>query len=105
MIIFYRTKNIWYYQLNLDRNLGKTNPLNIRDLEEFINLSNSQSESQNAWKIKVSDLNEETCDLSVNNPNIKEEIDERTPQEILMKIEELDSDIERALKKIKELIK
>lgn len=22
------TKNVWYYQLNLQRNLGKTNPLN-----------------------------------------------------------------------------
>jgi type I restriction enzyme M protein len=32
------TKKVWYYQLNLDRNLGKTNPINERDLEEFLNL-------------------------------------------------------------------
>ena len=26
------TKKVWFYQLNLDRNLGKTNPLNEKDL-------------------------------------------------------------------------
>jgi len=29
------TKKIWFYQLNLNRNLGKTNPLNEQDLQEF----------------------------------------------------------------------
>tara|TARA_X000000950_G_scaffold9563_1_gene10609 strand:+ start:1427 stop:3496 length:2070 start_codon:yes stop_codon:yes gene_type:complete len=98
------TENIWYYQLNLDRNLGKTNPLNMKDLEEFINLSNSQSESKNSWTIKVSDLNEETYDLSVNNPNIKEEIDERTPQEIIEEIELLDIQTSKSLESLKDLV-
>jgi hypothetical protein len=32
------TKETWFYQLNLDRNLGKTNPLNEQDLAEFVEL-------------------------------------------------------------------
>jgi len=32
------TQNVWFYQLNLDRNLGKTNPLNESDLAEFVEL-------------------------------------------------------------------
>jgi len=32
------TKKVWFYQLNLDRNLGKTNPLNEDDLADFIKL-------------------------------------------------------------------
>jgi type I restriction enzyme M protein len=32
------TRKIWYYQLNLARNLGKTNPLNEKDLAEFVEL-------------------------------------------------------------------
>ena len=32
------TKKIQYYQLNLDRNIGKGQPLNLDDLDEFINL-------------------------------------------------------------------
>ncbi len=30
------TRKVWFYQLNLDRNLGKTNPLNEDDLAEFL---------------------------------------------------------------------
>ena len=43
------TKNIWYYQLNLDRNLGKTNALNEKDLEEFVNFYKTKKESENSW--------------------------------------------------------
>ena len=32
------TQKTWFYQLNLDRNLGKTNPLNEKDLAEFVEL-------------------------------------------------------------------
>ena len=32
------TKKVWFYQLNLDRNLGKTNPLNEKDLADFVTL-------------------------------------------------------------------
>src|SRR5665647_3378189 len=32
------TKKVWFYQLNLDRNLGKTNALSEKDLEEFVAL-------------------------------------------------------------------
>ncbi len=30
------TEKVWYYQLNVGRNMGKTNPLNERDLADFI---------------------------------------------------------------------
>ena len=29
------TKKVWYYQLNVGRNMGKTNPLNQKDMAEF----------------------------------------------------------------------
>src|SRR5712672_1128211 len=32
------THKVWFYQLNLERNLGKTNPLNENDLAEFVKL-------------------------------------------------------------------
>ena len=38
------------------------------------------------------------------NPNIVEEIDERTPEEIILEIENLDKDSSKILKKIKELL-
>ena len=98
------TKKIFYYDLNLDRNLGLTNPLNEKDLEEFVNLYTSKKEGLNSWSKNIKDVNKETWDLTVKNPNIVEEIDERTPIEIMSEIEELNEQEVETLKKIKELL-
>src|SRR4029077_9144086 len=77
------TRKIWYYQLNLERNLGKTNPLNENDLAEFVKLQPSKANSENSWTVKMVDVNQETYDLSVKNPSKKEEAILRQPEEIL----------------------
>jgi len=98
------TNDIWYYQLNLDRNLGKTNPLNEKDLEEFVTLQQSRSDSDNSWKIDMKDINQETWDLSVKNPNKKDESILREPKEILTEIKSLDKESGEVMKVIEELI-
>lgn len=97
-------RKIWYYQLNLDRNLGKTNPLNENDLAEFIKLQSNKTNSENSWTIKLSDVDTTTFDLSVKNPNKKDETVLREPQEILDEIKSLDEESARLLKSISELI-
>ena len=67
------TKKVWFYQLNLDRNLGKTNALNEKDLAEFVELQKTKTESENSWSIAVKDIDQKTFDLSAKNPNKKEE--------------------------------
>ena len=99
------TKKIWYYQLNVGRNMGKTNSLNENDLEDFINLAKKQNSSENSWSVDIDKINKDTLDLGVQNPNIIEVIDERTPEQIIFEIEELDNKSSEAIKKIKELIK
>jgi type I restriction enzyme M protein len=98
------SKNIWYYQLNVGRNMGKTNPLNDKDLAEFVSLSAKKPESENSWSIKVADVDQETFDLSVKNPNKVEEIDDRTPSQILEEIERLDEESAELLTKIRSLL-
>jgi type I restriction enzyme M protein len=98
------TRKIWYYQLNLDRNLGKTNPLNENDLAEFVELQKTRADSANSWAVNVADINADTFDLSVKNPNAKEEAPLRDPKEILDEIATLDEESANALKSIKELI-
>ena len=98
------TKNIWYYELNLDNKLGKTNPLNEKHLEEFVNYSKTKQESENSWNVDITDVNKETWDLKVINPNKVEEVDIRTPQEIIAEIEELDAQASQTLKTIKDLL-
>lgn len=92
------TEKIWYYQLNLDRNLGKTNPLNENDLTDFVELQKTFAESQNSWIVDVKDLNSETLDLSVKNPNKKEEKILREPSAIIAEMQELNKQSQDILK-------
>lgn len=98
------TKKVWYYQLNLDRNLGKTNPLNENDLAEFVELQKKKQASDNSWTIKVTDIDLETYDLSVKNPNKNDEVVLREPKEIMKEITSLDEKSAKLLAQIKELV-
>jgi type I restriction enzyme M protein len=98
------TKKIWYYQLNLDRNLGKTNPLNENDLADFLKLQAKKAESENSWTVKLSDINKGTYDLSVKNPNKKEEKALREPEEILKEMQELDEETADILNSIRRML-
>lgn len=97
------TKKTWYYQLNLDRTLGKTNPLTEADLEDFVTLQKTKSESENSWTLNVADLGDD-CDLSVKNPNKPEIVDNRTAADILDTIADLNNDSARLINEIKEML-
>jgi type I restriction enzyme M protein len=99
------TEKVWYYQLNLSRNLGKTNSLNERDLEDFVALSATQANSDNSWCVNIKDIDQITWDLTATNPNRKAENDMRTPEQILAEIEQLDQEAATAIAAIKELLK
>jgi type I restriction enzyme M protein len=98
------TKKIWYYDLEPERNMGKTNPLNDDDLKEFLEHYKTKAESETSWTIKVADLDAETLDLSIKNPNLPEEAPLRSPEEILTEMEKLDKETNSILKSLKELI-
>lgn len=83
------TEKVWYYQI--DKHFTKTNPMTEKDLEEFLTLQKTKAESEHSWLLDVSTLSDD-YDLSVKNPNKVEEVDERTPSEILDSIFELESE-------------
>ena len=85
--------------------MGKTNPLNDNDLVDFINLEKKRNSSENSWSVDIDNINKDTLDIGVQNPNIIEVIDERTPEQIISEIEELDNKSSEAIKKIKGLVK
>ncbi|PCH67647.1 MAG: type I restriction endonuclease subunit M [Bacteroidetes bacterium] len=98
------TQKVWFYQLNLDRNLGKTNPLNEKDLADFVTLQKTKAESENSWTVKIKDIDQSTYDLSAKNPNTPEEAPLRQPQEILKDIKALDKETADILTSILETI-
>ena len=98
------TRKVWYYQLDPGRNLGKTNPLNDEDLAEFVELQKTLADSDQSWSVKVGEVDEATCDLSVKNPNRDEEVELRDPEAILEEIAALDEESATILDNVKELV-
>ena len=107
IVLFFKkgepTQKVWFYQLNLDRTLGKTDPLNENDLADFVEKQKTKPDSENSWSVNVADL-DDNYDLSVKNPNKVEIVDERTPQQIAAEIEALAADSQRLLNEIMEML-
>jgi type I restriction enzyme M protein len=101
------TDEIWYYQLDPGRNMGKTNPLNISDMQEFIELQKSFANSSKSWTVSVKKLEKTSngsFDLGVKNPNAPAIEPLRAPSEILQEIQDLDEESAEILNSISDLI-
>ena len=98
------TRKVWFYKLDLGRNLGKTNPLNDDDLAGFVELQKTFADSPNSWSIDFADVDRATFDLSVKNPNNGEEAALRSPREIMDEIAALDAESAEVLEMIRGLI-
>lgn len=108
VVLFFKkgepTKKTWYYQLDPGRNMGKTNPLNDKDLAEFVELQKTMPETEKSWMVNMADVDSATYDLSVKNPNTPEEAPLRAPKEILAEMQTLDAETNELLQSIKELL-
>jgi type I restriction enzyme M protein len=98
------TLNTWFYELNVGRNMGKTNPLNDNDLKEFGELQKTFTDSEKSWSLAISGLDQTTYDLSVKNPNTEEAAPLREPKTIIENIIALDKESEVILAKIQGLL-
>ena len=98
------TRKVWYYQLDPGRNLGKTNPLNDDDLAEFVKLQRTFADSPKSWSVDAKTIDKATFDLSVKNPNGGEEVNHRSPAEIMDEISALDAESAAVLASIRALL-
>jgi type I restriction enzyme M protein len=72
--------------------MGKTNSLNDQDLREFVEFQAGLVVSEKSWLVDVADVDRESFDLSVKNPNKAEEAALREPLEIIDEIAALDAE-------------
>ena len=98
------TRNIWFYQLNPGRSLGKTNALNDADMEEFVHLQRTFSGSLNSWTVDIGDISLETWELSSKSPHSSDDGEQRSPQAILTSIAALDAESARILERIRGML-
>jgi type I restriction enzyme M protein len=98
------TRKVWFYQLDVGRNMGKTNPLNDDDLVDFVARQKAFEDSALSWSVAVAGIDTGTFDLSVKNPNGGDEVVLRTPAEILDEIAALDAESADVLATIRGLV-
>jgi type I restriction enzyme M protein len=98
------TRKVWFYQLDVGRNMGKTNPLNDADLVQFIAAQKTFADTAQSWSVDVTTVNASTFDLSTKNPNGGEVVAHRSPQDIMDEIAALDAESAEVLATIRELL-
>ncbi len=98
------TQDIWFYQLDPGRSLGKTNPLNDNDLAEFVELQKASADGLKSWTVARADLDADTLDLSVKNPNAPEEAPLRDPEEIIADMLARDAETAEILENIRGML-
>jgi type I restriction enzyme M protein len=98
------TRKVWFYQLDVGRNMGKTNPLNDADMAPFIEAQKTFADTAQSWSVDVAAVNANTFDLSVKNPNGGEVVAHRSPQDIMDEIAALDVEAAEVLAAIRELL-
>jgi type I restriction enzyme M protein len=61
------TRKVCFCQLDPGRNLGKTNPLNDRDLAEFGALQKTFADSPKSWSVTVDSIDPQSWDFLLKN--------------------------------------
>jgi type I restriction enzyme M protein len=104
VVLFFKkgepTRDIFYYQLNLGRTLGKTAPLTLNDMKDFLEKYQTRDSSENSWTVNIANIDKKTHDLGVNNPNSAEAEELKSPKEILDEIKKIDAEIAKVLGEI-----
>ena len=99
-----KTRNIWYYQLDPGRSLGKTSPLNDEDLADFVQLQEALADSPKSWNVDANIIDQAAFDLSVKNPAASKAVSHRTPEDILNEIVGLDTESSELLNSIRGML-
>lgn len=95
-----KTENIWYYDLS-DIKVGKTNPFKVDRFEDFFNLLPDRADSDRSWTVPIKDIVAKNYDLKAVNPNVKDEGELPTPEELLAIIEAKGREVMEALAALK----
>ena len=96
------TEKIWYYDLS-DLKVTKRKPLVSSHFEEFFQLLPERKDSENSWTITRKEIEEKNYDIKAVNPNKIEEVDNRTPEELISIIEQKGKEIQQALNSLKNI--
>lgn len=79
------TKEIWYYEHPYpagQKSYNKTNPIRFDEFKPEINWWDNRTESEQAWKVSIEEIESRNYNLDIKNPNKPEDTD-LSPTELL----------------------
>lgn len=84
------------------RKLTKNKPINYEEIKNIPEFLKERKISENSWLVKVEDIKD--YDLSAKNPNKNKEKILRSPEEIISEIEANNTEIEKIMKDLKNIL-
>jgi len=97
------TERVWYYDLS-DVKVTKKQPLTLDRFSEFFELLPSRGDSAHSWTVKREDIESRNFDIKAVNPNAKEDVDMRTPEELIDIMEAKGRDVSEAIAELRRLL-
>lgn len=98
------TLDVWFYKLDPGRSLGKTTALTDADFADFLAMAQRRGDGPNSWRVAAADVDADSVDLSVRNPNASQVEGPREPTVILDEIAALDEESAALLASLRELV-
>ena len=90
------TERTWYYDLSGIK-VGKKSPLTLAHCEECFRLLPERGDSDQSWSVSRAGIEAQGFDLKAVNPHAKNNMDTRTPEQLLDPIEEKGKEVAAAL--------
>lgn len=101
------TKEVWYYEHPLPerrKNYTKTQPLRYEEFEPCLAWWNKREENDRAWRVPAEELLAADFNLDRKNPNIKNDLVHRSPEELVASILDKEQRIVEIVGRIKALL-
>jgi len=86
----YATKEVWYYQHNMQTGVkaySKTRPIKIEEFDPIKKWWKNREESEISWKVPIETIIEKGFDLDFKNPTKQEEAHEYNSAELMQMLE------------------
>ena len=96
------TESVWYYDLS-DIKVGKRAPFTLDRFDEFFDLLPTRADSDRSWTVTRPEIEARNFDLKAVNPNVKSEVETRTPAELMDLIEAKGAEIAAALAELRQI--
>jgi len=105
-----KTKEIWYYDFAgyseevLNKKYTKANPIEDDDLKDCYEKWKKREISKYSWIVSVEDIIKRDYDLTARNPNRKEQIITKSPNELVANVLEKEKQILKILEEVQNIL-